>query len=152
MIRVLGALGAIGLPVLLALHPRTRAVLAAEGETREQIGALTIVRPVGYLESLALIRSAALELTDSGGIQREAYWLGTPCVTLRQETEWTETVDLGANCLVPPESVESALPRAVADQMTRWRGGAGWDRSEYGKGNAAEQVVDAIQQWLPQAE
>jgi UDP-N-acetylglucosamine 2-epimerase len=150
--RVLEALGAIGLPVLLALHPRTRGVLAAAGETREQIGAMTIVPPVGYLETLALIRSAALVVTDSGGIQREAYWLGSPCITLREETEWTETVDLGANCLVRPEAVETDLPAAVADQLSRWKDGAGWDRSEYGNGKAAQRVIDAIQQWLPQAQ
>lgn len=151
LIRVLEGLGAIGLPVLLALHPRTRAVLAAAGENREQIGRMTIVKPVGYLESLSLIRSSTLVVTDSGGIQREAYWLGVPCLTLREETEWTETVDLGANTLVPPRSVERDLANAAAAQMDRWRNGAAWNRSEYGDGNAAGRVVDAIRQWLPQA-
>ena len=152
LIRVLETLGGIDVPVLLALHPRTRSVLASAGETREQVGRLTIVKPVGYLESLALTRSAALVVTDSGGIQREAYWLGIPCITLREETEWTETVELLANALVPPRSVETDLPRAVADQLTRWQQGAGWDRSAYGDGKAARKVVDAIQQWLPQAQ
>jgi len=152
LLRVLEGLGAIGVPVMLALHPRTRAVLASAGETREQIGRMTIVKPVGYLESLSLIRSSTLVVTDSGGIQREAYWLGVPCLTLREETEWTETVDLGANTLVSPRSVERDLANSAAAQMARWRGGATWNRSEYGDGNAAGRVVDAIRQWLPQAQ
>jgi UDP-GlcNAc3NAcA epimerase len=151
LIRTLETLGAIGLPVLLALHPRTRGVLAAAGETRERIGGMTIVKPVGYLESLSLIRSATLVVTDSGGIQREAYWLGVPCLTLREETEWTETVDLGANTLVPPGSVNQDLRNAAAAQMARWQGGATWNRSEYGDGDAAGRIVEAIRLWLPQA-
>jgi UDP-GlcNAc3NAcA epimerase len=152
LIQVLESLGGIGLPVLLALHPRTRAVLVAAGESRDQIGTLTIIEPVGYLESLSLIGSAALVITDSGGIQREAYWLGVPCITLRAETEWIETVELGANTLVPPGSVQSDLPRAVAEQAVRWQDGAKWKRSEYGEGQAALKVVTAIQAWLPAAQ
>ena len=115
-------------------------------------GTLTILEPVGYLESLSLIGSAALVITDSGGIQREAYWLGVPCITLRAETEWIETVELGANTLVPPSSVQSDLPRAVAEQAVRWQDGAKWKRSEYGEGQAALKVVTAIQAWLPAAQ
>lgn len=148
LIQVLETLGALRLPVLLALHPRTRAVLAAAGEVRVQIGEMTIIDPVGYLESLALTRSASLVVTDSGGIQREAYWLGVPCITLRGETEWTETVDLGANRLVAPPAVERELPGAVAGQLERWKDGAGWDRSEYGDGTAAINIVAALQSWL----
>jgi UDP-N-acetylglucosamine 2-epimerase len=146
---VLEAMGALGLPVVLALHPRTRAVLVRAGEARTRIGAMTIIEPVGYLESLAFTRAASLVITDSGGIQREAYWLGVPCLTLRRETEWTETVELGANCLVPPESAARDLAGAAAGQMARWKSGPGWDRSEYGNGHAADRVVQAVEQWLP---
>jgi UDP-GlcNAc3NAcA epimerase len=152
LVRVLETLGRTGLPVLLAVHPRTRAVLAAAGETRLVIGGVTIIEPVGYLESLALTRSAALVVTDSGGIQREAYWLGVPCITLRRETEWTETVDLGANRLVAPLEVEQALPRAVQEQTERWRSGPGWDRGEYGHGTAATKIVAAMGEWLSASE
>ena len=148
LVQVLESLGRIGLPVLLALHPRTRAVLSQAGESRLRIGDLTFIDPVGYLESLALTRSASLVVTDSGGIQREAYWLGVPCVTVRQETEWTETVDLGANCLVTPEAAEQDLPRAAAEQMRRWKDGGGWNRSEYGEGHAAINIVAALEEWL----
>jgi UDP-N-acetylglucosamine 2-epimerase len=148
LLQVLESLGRIGVPVLLALHPRTRAVLSRAGESRLRIGDLTFIDPVGYLESLALTRSASLVVTDSGGIQREAYWLGVPCVTIRQETEWTETVDLGANCLVTPEDAERDLPVAAAEQMRRWKDGGRWNRSEYGEGHAAINIVAALEEWL----
>lgn len=148
LIQVLETLGRLELPVLLALHPRTRAVLVQAGDERTRIGQLTIIEPVGYLESLALTGSASLVVTDSGGIQREAYWLGVPCITLRRETEWTETVDLGANVLVSPRTVEQDLPGAMAGQMERWRNGGGWDRSAYGDGKAAPTVVAAVAKWL----
>lgn len=149
LVQVLENLGRIGVPVLLALHPRTRAVLSQAGECRLQIGDMTIIEPVGYLESLALTRSASLVVTDSGGIQREAYWLGIPCLTLREETEWTETVDLGANRLVSPAAADRELPRAAAEQMNRWKDGNRWNRSEYGDGHAAISIVAALEAWLP---
>ena len=100
---VLEALGSLDRPVLLALHPRTRAALAAAGIEPRFGPRLTIVPPVGYLESLALARAAEMVFTDSGGLQREAYWLGTPCVTLRRETEWIETVSRAPiSRLTPP--------------------------------------------------
>jgi UDP-GlcNAc3NAcA epimerase len=148
LIQVLETLGSLELPVLLALHPRTRAVLVQAGEERTRIGGLAIVEPVGYLESLALTGSASLVVTDSGGIQREAYWLGIPCITLREETEWTETVDLGANLLVSPPTARQDLPGAMIHQLERWRNGAGWDRSAYGDGQAAKNVVAAVADWL----
>lgn len=148
LIAVLEAMGRLALPVILALHPRTRAALVAIGESRTVIGGLTIIEPVGYLESLALTRAAALVMTDSGGIQREAYWLGVPCITLRRETEWTETVDLGANRLLAPASAPEALGSLSADLLRRWKDGSDWDRSEYGDGAATRQVVAAIKEWL----
>jgi UDP-GlcNAc3NAcA epimerase len=148
LIQVLEALGRIELPVLLALHPRTRAVLNRAGDKRTRIGGLTIVDPVGYLESLTLTRGAALVITDSGGIQREAYWLGVPCITLRRETEWIETIELGANALADPCHISTGLDSAVAQQLERWKGGADWNRAEYGEGNAAGRIVAAIGDWL----
>lgn len=85
-------------PVVLPLHPRTRAVLAANPDVA--VGGVRLVDPVGYLDMVMLERSARVVLTDSGGVQKEAYFHGVPCVTMRDETEWTELVDGGFNVVV----------------------------------------------------
>ncbi|MGE0352252.1 MAG: UDP-N-acetyl glucosamine 2-epimerase [Gemmatimonadales bacterium] len=144
---VLEALGGLPLDAFLALHPRTRAALDAAGRYRERIGRLTLMPPVGYLESLALTRGASAVVTDSGGLQREAYWLGVPCITVRDETEWVETVDLGANRLVAPAAAGD-LAAAVQSQLDCWRAGASWDRDAYGRGEAAGEVARAATAWL----
>lgn len=137
---VLHALASLPLPVLLALHPRTRAALEAWGQPAVDRGTLTIVPAVGYLESLALASRARLVVTDSGGVQREAYWLGVPCITMRSETEWTETLDLGANRLLAPEAA-GRLAAVVADALAAPRS---WNRDAYGKGDAAARVAGAV--------
>jgi UDP-GlcNAc3NAcA epimerase len=98
---------------------------------------------MGYLETIAAARDASVVVTDSGGLQREAYWLGTPCVTLRRDTEWVETVECGANALVPPLEARETLAGTVAEQCKRRRDNR-WAADAYGDGNAAERVTDAI--------
>jgi UDP-GlcNAc3NAcA epimerase len=137
----------LGREVVLAVHPRTRAALDRLGIRGDRCGAVRLVPAVGYLESLCLSRHARAVVTDSGGIQREAYWLGIPCVTLRTETEWGETLAAGANRLVPPESAAQALPQAVDAQIRRALSG-GWDRSAYGDGRAAVAVAQATRALL----
>jgi UDP-N-acetylglucosamine 2-epimerase len=92
------------------------------------------------LESLSLVRRATVIVTDSGGLQREAYWLGRPCLTVRGETEWVETVECGANGLVRPEEA-GQLPAEIAAASQRTRQ---WDRGAYGNGRAAERVATAL--------
>lgn len=104
-----------------------------------------MVPAVGYLESLALARGAAAVITDSGGLQREAYWLGTPCITLRGETEWEETLAAGANRLVAPAQAPQELATAVNQQIARWSGATRWTPDAYGDGHAAEAVASAIE-------
>ncbi len=141
---VLRALAALGTPTVLAVHPRTRAALQAAGIRGDTLGPLRLVPAVGYLESLALARGARAVVTDSGGLQREAYWLGTPCVTVRAETEWEETVAAGANRLVPPAEAPARLAAAIADQVERWSGVARWAPTAYGEGAAAAAVARAV--------
>jgi UDP-N-acetylglucosamine 2-epimerase len=108
-------LAALEQTIVLPLHPRTRQALKAQ-DLWWQLTHLRHVElhgPFGYLDSLRHIRSARAVLTDSGGVQREAFWLGTPCLTLRPVTEWVETVVRGANVLVDldMDRVRAALTR-----------------------------------------
>jgi UDP-N-acetylglucosamine 2-epimerase len=80
-------------------------------------------------------------------VQREAYWNGVPCVTLRRETEWLETVEIGANALVPP-ALPEGLAGAIDAQCRRWAGGGTWDRTLYGTGDAAARVAAAVRSLL----
>lgn len=144
---VLDALAALPIAVILAMHPRTRAALESNGLSASGSGRLSIVPAVGYLESLALAREARLVITDSGGVQRESYWLGVPCVTVRTETEWTETVALGANRLVPPAEAPRLLPRIVSEELARSSAPA-WDRGAYGRGDAARAIAVATAELL----
>lgn len=94
------------LPVVLPLHPRTRAALAREGLLESAQTHLRIEEPVGYLDMVRLERDARLIVTDSGGVQKEAYFCRVPCVTLREETEWKELVEAGWNRLVSPQNAD----------------------------------------------
>jgi UDP-N-acetylglucosamine 2-epimerase (non-hydrolysing)/UDP-GlcNAc3NAcA epimerase len=126
-------------PVLFPLHPRTRARLEEAGllGELERIGGLQITEPLGYVEFSALLCQARAVVTDSGGVQKEAYLAGVPCVTLRANTEWVETVQSGWNTLVD-------LDIAVAlDALEREPPS---ERAElYGDGHAAERCVGAIE-------
>jgi UDP-N-acetylglucosamine 2-epimerase len=129
-------------PVVLPLHPRTRAALKRYGlqEFLNEVGGqLTVIEPVGYLDMLQLQQNAAVVLTDSGGIQKEAYYLGVPCVTLREETEWVETVETGWNQLIGTDM--SLLPAAVEKALDIRK----LEHPKlYGDGYAAERIVERI--------
>lgn len=138
---VLRALGDLPMPVILPMHPRTRAIIDRL-ELNDAIPAnVRVAKPFGYLETLASIRDATVVVTDSGGVQREAYWMGTPCVTVRRETEWTETVECGANRLVSPSDAREALGVVVRKILTT---PVAWARDTYGAGDAAESITRAI--------
>lgn len=140
---LLVGLGSIGLPVRLPLHPRTRGALERFGLMGAIPPSVTVEPPLGYLEMLAAVRDAAIVVTDSGGVQREAYWLGTPCITLRAETEWEETVASGANALLPAVAAPDELAALVALQRRR-RDTHPWTPTAYGDGQAAGRVADAV--------
>jgi UDP-GlcNAc3NAcA epimerase len=132
---VLDGLGRLDEPVLFPAHPRTRTVFDAE--SLERPANVRILPPLGYLDFAALASQARAIATDSGGVQKEAYWYGVPCVTLRAETEWVETVEAGWNTLVgtDPDRIAAALaepaPPAARPDL-------------YGDGRAADRIADLL--------
>jgi UDP-N-acetylglucosamine 2-epimerase len=130
------AVGATGRRTVFPVHPRTRNALAAAGISLPPT--LEPVAPLGYLEMLALVARADVVLTDSGGLQKEAYWLRVPCVTLRANTEWVDTVAAGANTLVDP-----AAPDTLVDAVAAARFPADAPPL-YGDGHASERVAAAL--------
>jgi UDP-N-acetylglucosamine 2-epimerase len=133
--RIADLLAGLDLPVVLACHPRTRAALAAIGRGHDR-GALRLVAPLRYAEMLAAMARSRAVLTDSGGLQKEAYFLGVACVTLRDETEWRGTLVGGWNHLV---GANAARLRAALDSLDRVRGGR--DLARFGSGRAAQEIV-----------
>ena len=133
---ILRALDALEEPVIFPVHPRTRK--AIEAMVRPSVSHIRLIDPVGYLDMVTLERSARAILTDSGGVQKEAYWLGVPCVTLRYETEWVETVQAGWNVLVGAD-VDGIL-RAVHDHAP-----PGPPSPLYGDGRVADRCVRALE-------
>lgn len=126
-------------PLLAPLHPRTQAALQREGLSDRAENILQIIPPVGYLDMIRLQRDARVILTDSGGIQKEAFFQQTPCITLRKETEWVELVDLGWNHLCPPG--EASLRKAMDCALS----GPGKPAQPYGDGHAARRIAECLQ-------
>lgn len=135
---ILAAFRDIGRPIVLPLHPRTQKTL---GAGRAGVaGHVRVIEPVGYLDMLILEKNARLILTDSGGVQKEAYWFDVRCVTLRDETEWVELVEAGCNRLA------GADPAAILAAVAAFEAGGGpvsdGGRGDlYGDGHSAEKIV-----------
>ena len=138
--RLFEAFGRLDAPVLLPLHPRTRAVLTQACLTTT--ANLRLCEPVGYLDMVALERGARAILSDSGGVRREAYFLAVPCVTLRTESEWPETIAGGWDVLAGAD-----VDRIVA-AATRPRP-AGPGPALFGDGHAAEKIVEILERDPP---
>jgi len=136
---ILRALGDVAekLPVLLPLHPRTRNIVAARG-LEAALGKVRIVEPLSFMDMVRLEQSAKVVLTDSGGVQKEAFFYEVPCVTMRDETEWTETVDLGWNQLV---GADRAKIVAAVLGATRPAGAAS---RPYGDGAASQAIIEQL--------
>jgi UDP-N-acetylglucosamine 2-epimerase len=125
---ILEGISRIDEPVVFPAHPRTRAAIGSR---------LPVIEPLGYLDFAALASQARVIVTDSGGLQKEAYWYGVPCVTTRPSTEWVDTVELGANVLVDDDA--DRLVEAVANaHMPAER------PQLYGDGHAADRIAAAL--------
>jgi UDP-N-acetylglucosamine 2-epimerase len=138
--RIVDGLNRIDELVVFPVHPRTRARIAEEGLTLG--GHVRVIEPLGYLELASLASQARVIVTDSGGLQKEAYWYGVPCVTVRPSTEWVDTVAVGANVLVDDDP--SALAEAVAN--------AALPRNRpvlYGDGHASERIAQVLVATIP---
>jgi UDP-N-acetylglucosamine 2-epimerase len=133
---IIGALHECPMPVILPLHPRTKAALGSEYP--ESYGSCKFIPPVSYLDMLKLEKNARTIFTDSGGIQKEAYFFRVPCITLRGETEWVETVSSGWNRLVGADRkrILSALSHVNEPPPVH--------KEYYGDGNASERIVEII--------
>jgi len=136
---ILKALEEIGGPVMFPVHPRTRQRIALlEGRLRfEKAGNLKLIDPVGYLDMLVLEQNARVIMTDSGGMQKEAFFFGIPCVTLRPETEWVELVELGYNRLARTAADIKTAYRSVAEVKVE-------SASLYGNGTAGLKIVQKL--------
>ena len=138
--RIVEGLNRLDEPVVFPAHPRTRAAL--EDHKIELAGTVRLLQPLGYLDLSALASRARVILTDSGGLQKEAYWYGVPCVTMRPSTEWVDTVELGANTLVDddPDRIVAATREArMPDGLPPL----------YGDGHASERIAEALYTLVP---
>jgi UDP-N-acetylglucosamine 2-epimerase len=133
--RIVSGLGSSTRPVVFVAHPRTRTVIRENGIALPP--PILLTEALGYLDFAALASQAAVIATDSGGLQKEAYWYGVPCVTMRPSTEWLDTVDAGANVLVDddPIAIAAALERAeIPDELPPL----------YGDGHASERIAAVL--------
>jgi UDP-GlcNAc3NAcA epimerase len=133
---------ALEVPVVVPLHPRTHLALERIGIWEESRSLLKIIEPVGYLDMILLERNARAVVTDSGGVQKEAFFYGVPCITLRDETEWVELVGCGWNRIASPSKGPKAIVENVRNSLTMERSPR---PSFYGEGNAAQRILAALE-------
>lgn len=139
---ILSALKSIAreIPVVFPLHPRTRAKIETAGFTLEPEGGLKVIPPVGYLDMVMLETNARIIATDSGGVQKESFFYKVPCVTFREETEWSELIELGWNRLAPPLD-ENKVLKGIRDALSALPGLMG---TPYGDGHAADRILSIL--------
>ena len=143
---ILEAFSKVRRPVVLPLHPRTRKTLGAG--LRQIDGDVRVVDPIPYLDMLMLERNARMILTDSGGVQKEAYWFGVPCVTLRDETEWVELVEAGCNRIAG--AAAGSILQAVDEFEARKDSPSNEASSHlYGDGHSAEKILAILTGLVP---
>jgi UDP-N-acetylglucosamine 2-epimerase len=135
----------IGETIVFPMHPRTRNAMQEFGLSSPDN--VVVINPVSYLDMIALVHDARVIMTDSGGVQKEAYWLSVPCVTLRDETEWVETVTQGWNVLAggEPAHIALAFARQAAQRLKPENSHDPINVGLYGDGHAARRCVAALE-------
>jgi UDP-GlcNAc3NAcA epimerase len=144
-----------GMKFIFPIHPRTARLLPRDPEKFNQFPGIRLIKPVGFLDMLQLVSNARMVLTDSGGVQKEAFFLNTPCVTLREETEWTETVEAGANICTGLN--RDRIFKAVRHWQGRLAAGQRLDFASdggqpFGGGDAANRIIAALVEFLQPAQ
>lgn len=129
----------IDLPVIIPLHPRTKKQLADLDLLEKIENKLIIINPLGYLEFAKILKKAKIVITDSGGIQKEAYWYKVPCLTVRNNTEWIETIQAGGNFLIKPEEISEKLKELLTKKII-------FDSSLYGFTDTSKRIVKILQE------
>lgn len=132
-------------PVVFPLHPRTQKQIA-NFNIEDCLNKMILIEPVGYLDMIALESNARLIVTDSGGIQKEAYFHRVPCVTVRSETEWLELLDIGCNRLAEPNNIEKIIEVCNAQIDYTWKETIPFH--PYGQGRASELIVTTIASYV----
>ena len=122
-------------PVVLPLHPRTKAKLEGYGMTLK----VKLIDPVGYFDMIELIKNANLVMTDSGGLQKEAFFFGKHCVTMRDQTEWVELIEAGVNVLVGAD--QSTIIEQAGHMMSK---SSDFSIDLYGNGKASENIIKCL--------
>jgi len=132
------------MPIIFPIHPRTKNRLNETGISLNDTNIHTI-DPVGYIEMLSLIKNAKIVITDSGGLQKEAFWSKTPCITIREQTEWIETVNLGVNFIAGLD--ETKINQAIkyiqdnyVEIKSRFRS------NPFGDGNASKRIIEILKE------
>lgn len=140
----LNQVAASGLRLVFPVHPRTRHAIARVLPDWQPHSNLLLQDPVGYLDMMRLLSGSRLVLTDSGGLQKEAFFLNKPCITMRDETEWVETVQAGGNQIVGADQnrITAAVDQVLGADMPEY------DHSAFGSGKAADETLDIILEFL----
>jgi UDP-N-acetylglucosamine 2-epimerase len=150
LLDVLGRIGTKSRPIVLPVHPRTAKSIKDAGIALPEGGGLRTIEPQGYLDMICLLANCRIALTDSGGLQKEAFFLGRPCVTLREETEWVETADSGGNLVAGTDAGK------IVEAIARWdavlaRGEPDFSaaiQNAFGDGTASTQIIAKILDFL----
>jgi len=147
LLSVINEFASAGIQILFPVHPRTRSAIQ---NTEDKYGSIRFHEPLNYLDMLACVASARVVITDSGGLQKEAAFLNTPCITIRSETEWTELVELGVNRLVDTDSrcIKEAMAKVYSEPDPFNESVLREIDRQYGTGDAAQSIVNDFFPWL----